>query len=584
MKPLDLLADTSKIERLLRNAPPASVREELQTLASSKLSGATGVALAYAGGALALREGRLTDAFAAFDQAAEDFAVAGEAEAAALTRCEAWLAAIRRGPRKVFGNAAEALETLAAEHSDSQVVQVVAKHYCGVALRYSGQAEATLRVLLDCFSQSEGLLVERAQVLNSLGTLYVVLGAYGAAQAVLEHAADLNHQTGDFVSEAISYGQLGSAALALGEQQAAREHLQKQEWFASQVGDSFGQSRALTLLGDLAIDMGRPDDALEFGQRARSIASSVTPPLGMWVAYATRTVGRAKLELDEPDALQQLEQARSQFQKMGNQLGEALVNWDLANRLARCEPPAETPVAQTERLAPWRHAAWSLATLGLTGRVAHLLHDLRELGVAPAALPQTATHYLDLTMAATAQSYPHLSSAREVELVYSEPDTLAAIATRRIEGQRNLGRLAALSLAAPGLYVAAIASAAIGQQQRAIPTARAAAALVGLLPGVALWAWSGEREPTEIARDLSSLRAACGEDSRAALQHFPDGRLLCAPFAGEVGARVEGIGCAEIVSLAIAAEPGTLRRGSNVPWSGEAEALAVMSGYECSEE
>jgi hypothetical protein len=267
---------------------------------------------------------------------------------------------------------------------------------------------------------------------------------------------------------------------------------------------------------------------------------------------------------------------------MGNQLGEALVNWDLANRQARCDPPADTAAARQERLAPWQHAAWSFATLGLTGRVAQLLRDLRELGVASGPTLQTGTHLLDLTMAATAQNYPHLSSAREVELVYSEPDTLASIATRRIEGQRNLGRIAALSLAPPGLYVAAIASSAIGQQERAIPTARAAAALLGLLPGVALWAWSGDREVTEIARDLSSLRAACGEDTRAALQHFPEGRITCAPFAGELGATVEEVDCAELVMAAIAAGAGTLKRGSDVPWSNETEALAVMSGYDCS--
>ena len=49
------------------------------------------------------------------------------------------------------------------------------------------QAE-TLRVLLDALAASDGLGSTRAQVLNSLGTLYVVLGAYGAATAVLEQS------------------------------------------------------------------------------------------------------------------------------------------------------------------------------------------------------------------------------------------------------------------------------------------------------------------------------------------------------------------------------------------------------------
>ena len=37
-----------------------------------------------------------------------------------------------------------------------------------------------VRDALDAFAASDGLLAERAQVLNSLGTLYVVLGASGS--------------------------------------------------------------------------------------------------------------------------------------------------------------------------------------------------------------------------------------------------------------------------------------------------------------------------------------------------------------------------------------------------------------------
>ncbi|MBW2455997.1 MAG: tetratricopeptide repeat protein [Deltaproteobacteria bacterium] len=579
MKPLDPLSraasgavdGSSPIERLLREAPPDEVRGELERLDGLELAGAAGASRAYAHGALALREGRLDEAYEAFDRSALALEEGGEPEAAALARCEAWLTVIRRGPRKVFADAIEGLEAIAAAQADSQLVQVVAAHYRGTALRYSGRAEATLGVLLDAFRVSDGLFSERAQVLNSLGTLYVVLGAYGAARSVLEHAAELNHQIGDRVSEAISYGQLGSAALALGELPEARRFLQKQEWFASRVGDAFGQSRALVLLGDLAIDLGRPDDAVDLAEQARTLAGSVTPPLNMWIAYATRTIGRAKMDLGDADALAALEAARERFRKIGNQLGEALVTWDLARHGAG--RPDDGQRSSPDR--DWYRSAWAFASLGLTARVAQVLTDLR-------ALTQDSGEALalDLAIAAAGQSYAHLSASHEVELVFTEADTLAAIATRRIAGQRNLGRIAAQCVAGAGLYLAAIAAGAIGTGIRMEPKQRCEAALLGQLPGLALWAWDASAcSLSEVARDLSSVRVSLGDDTRVTLGHYPEGRVRATPFAGELGAELSGADLGPLMSKALADPPATLRRLAGCPWDGEAEALARMSGY-----
>jgi tetratricopeptide (TPR) repeat protein len=574
MRPLDPLVGKPSVEELLRIAPPDEVRAELIRLAGLGLEGGARAALAYAQGALALREGRLDEACRALDQSVDELARHADPEAAALARCEAWLAKIRRGPRIVYADAAAGLEEIAAQNPTSRIVQVVSLHYRGTALRYAGQPEATLRVLLDAFARSDGLLGERAQVLNSLGTLYVVLGAYGAAHAVLEHAAELNHQTGDKVGEAISYGQLGSAALAMGELDAARRHLQRQEWLASRLGDTFGQSRALTLLADLAIDMGRPDDALKLGEHARTVASSVQPPLGMWVAYSSRTIARAKLELGDTGALEELEAARERFRKIGNQLGEAMVEWDLARQEARSAQPG---AADTKVMEHWVRTTSAFATLGLTARVAQVLGDLRL-----AAPSEDAKRSLELAIGAVSQVYPHLCSAQEVELVYNEPDILSVIATRRIEGQRNLGRLAALTLAPAGLHIAVIASAGIGTPEPALPSRRACAALVGQVPGLATWVWSKNCAATEIARDLSSLRAASGEAARAAVGFFPQARIAAAPFAGELGARLDGADLSVLTRTAVNAEPATLWRDPALAWDNEAEALTRLAGYAAS--
>jgi tetratricopeptide (TPR) repeat protein len=389
---------------------------------------------------------------------------------------------------------------------------------------------------------------------------------------VLEHAAELNHQIGDRVSEAISYGQLGSSALARGELEQAKTHLQRQEWFASRVGDSFGQARALVLLADLAIDLGRYDDAIDLATQARTIAGQVTPPLTMWVAYATRSIGRALLELEDPGADAELQHARDHFERMGNQLGEALVSWDMARRGARRGGDEQALRAVKEA---WRTSAWSFATLGLTGRVTQVLADARAH-----TEDEDEAAALDRIVAASGQSYPHLGHAQEVELVLSRPDTVSAIATRRIAGQRNLGRLAAQTLAPPGLLIAAVAAAAVGQGSRALPTPRSAATAIGQLPGVALWAWSPEVSAAEVARDLSALRVALGDDTRAALGWFAEAHIVSAPFAGELGAELEAADLSALIAHALTDPPSSLRRLDGVTWDNEAEALARMSGFE----
>jgi len=565
MRPLEPLAASSAIARLLKGAPANEVRTEVARLGERTLHGAEAAALAFARGALALREGALDAAHTDLTAAAATFEELGQAQARSLSLCEAWLAAIRRGPRAIYAEAIAALDALAVEARGDALVEVVALHYRGTAQRFSGDAIATQRTLLDAFARSEPFLEERAQILNSLGTLYVVLGAFGAAHAMLEHAAELHHQTGDAVGEAIAYGQLGSAALARGELERSRRYLQKQEWFAAKVGDAFGRARALTFLADLALELGRPDDAVTLAETARSVAESVTPPLGIWVAYATRALGRARVELGEPGARADLLRATELFAKIGNLLGDALARWDLAHLAAR-EGGPDAPTAS------WFSAAWAFGSLGLTLRVAQLLRDQRRLS----ASGPTAPHEV---VAAVAQGFSHLGVTQELELVYGEAEVLASIAARRTAGQRNLGRLGALAIAAPGLHVAAIAAEAIGHGRSAIPGERAAAALIGAFPGAAVVAWPLSTSVGEVARDLAALRVAFGEDARAVLASAPGARVTGVPFAGEATAELAGVSVAPLVSEALSLVAAELAVRPDVGWSPEAEALALMAGY-----
>ena len=574
MRPLEPLAALSPIARLLRSAPAAAVVAELDRLAVIPLEPLPAASLAFARGALRLREGALVQARDELDAASTALLAAGEIEAGLLARCEALLAAIRRGPRAAYAGAVSSLDAilLQAETKGIPRVAVVALHYRGTAERLSGDALATQRTLLDAFHRSEPhndaapLLDERAQILNSLGTLYVVLGAYGAAQALLEHAAELACRLGDAVGEAIAHGQLGSAALALGDLDRARRHLQKQEWLASRSGDVFGRTRALTFLADVALDAGKPDEAAELAELALKSAASVEPPLALWAAYATRALGRARMEVGDTAAARvRLEAARIGFTTFGNPLGQALVDWDLA-RLVFEEARA---VGHEITATPdWFAPAWALGSLGLGARVAKLLADRRRSG-----------GVVDLALAAAAQAAPHLAVAQEIELIYGDPTALAAIASRRNAAQRNLGRLAALTLAPKGLLLAAIASDAIGGAHRALPPERSAGAALLEIPGASIWGFPIAASIEEVGRDLAALRAALGPDTRAVLVARPEAHVVAPPFPGELGASLEGVDAASLIASARALDAGILDIAPGVAWSPDAEARARMAGF-----
>jgi hypothetical protein len=575
MRPLEPLEPMSPIARLLRGAPAVEVRAELSRLDALALDRSGAAARTHAHGALALRDGALDRARACFLDAADAFARAGEIEAAALARCEAWLAAIRRGPRAIYAEAGAALDAIAREHAGRGLVEVVALHYRGTAERFDADALATQRTLLEALAKSGPYLPERAQILTSLGTLYVVLGAFGAAEAMLEHAAELHHQHGDAVGEAIAFGQLGSAALGRGEPERARRPLQRQEWLASRVGDAFGQARALVFLADVALGLGRPDDALAMATEARAVAERVTPSLTIWIAYAARARGRAMIELDDTSAEGELRAAADGFAAIGNELGAALVRWDLAHLAARRAEPAGGPDASEEG---FRSAAWALGSLGLPARVAELLSDRRALAATPRALEET--------LATAAQGTPHLVVAQELRLAYEAPDELAAIAERRGAAQRNLARLAALTLAPRGLVVAAIAASAIGRAatahelvRGALPPLRAAAAAIAELPGLVVWVWASDTPAEAVARDLAAARARLGEDTRAAVEPAHDGRVVSPPFSGEVGANVEAVPVLAIAARAMALAPAALAVARTLVWSADAAGLAALAGY-----
>ncbi|AUX44888.1 hypothetical protein SOCE26_063580 [Sorangium cellulosum] len=602
MLPLEPLDGVSPLSRLLRSALSAEVRAEIERVEAlagggprdpeaapgAPFSGGplVAAALGFARGALALREGALDAAALHLDGAAAAYGREGAAEARDLARCEAALARLRQGARSTCAGAIAELDAIAAGGDPGRRAAVVAMHYRGTAERLLGDAAAAQRTLLSALRRSEPFLGERAQILNSLGTLYVALGAHGAAEALLEHAAELHRRRGDAVGEAIACGQLGAAALGLGALERARAPLQRQEWLSARLGDAFGRARALTFLSELALELGRADDALALATSAREVAERAAPPLRIWIAYATRAIGRARRDLGDPGAAAALGEAGALFGELGNPLGAALAAWDRASveALAAWEGGAVGAPAGTEAAAGgWFSAAWALGSLGLPARVAQLLgerRDIEEATLGPEAdRPSPAREAAERALAAAAQTAPHLAVQREVELVYDRPDDLAAIAARRTAAQRNLGRLAALTLAPPGLVVAAIASPRLGARGLALPRERASAACVADLPGLAVWIWPAAAPPAAIFCDLDDLREVLGEAPRATFALAPLGRVLCPPLAGDVGAEMEAVEVGALLAQAAALGPGEVRIDARLGWPEEVGAGVEGLGF-----
>ncbi|MBK8257567.1 MAG: tetratricopeptide repeat protein [Polyangiaceae bacterium] len=543
MLPFEPIATRSPIERLLLSARAADVSAEIERIeALGDLTKAERASFVYTRGAFSLREGSLGPAQSDFEESAALFGELGDAEAQGFCRAEGLLAKMRKGPRQAFGEAAAALLEL-AETTPSDRVRVVATHYRGAALRLLGDAQGTQRTLLDALAKADVYTHERPKILSSLGTLYVVLGAYGAAEALLEHAVELQHQRGDVVGEAIACGQLGAAALGLGDLVKARTWLQRQEWLTSQVGDAFGRARALTFLADVALDLGKPDDALELASLAIDVARTTKPPLAIWLAYATRAKGRALADLRDATAEAALRDARERFTQIGNILGLALTEWDLV-RLG----PSDTRAA-AEASAPgltWNGPAWALASLGLSARVASLLRDHAEHAEAGEVESSGVHSAADAEEAffAVAQAAPHLGVPREIDLVYEAPNVLGDVSNRRTAGQRNLARLGALTLAAPGLLIARAAwKGAV--RTRPLPPERAACASIGGMPGAVAWAWPLSTPDADVERDVAALRSQLegqgASNVTVTLEKQPKARIVCPPFAGEVSATLDGL-------------------------------------------
>jgi len=549
VKPLEPLGPPLDLGALLVSGKAADVEAALARAESAVSPGALhDAALGYARAAWALKEGRLEIARVGFEDADAAFSALGETEAAELARVEAAIARVRRGRRESALEARTLVEPLSTAGSSDEV-RARATIALGTAYRVLGDASHAQTAFAKAVELTHDLPEVRSAALNSLGTLCVSLGAFGAAETLCEHAAELCRLRKDAIGEAIAMGQLGAAALGRGDLVGARKFLSRQEWLSSQVGDAFGRTRALVWLGEVALEAGRADDALDLATRALASANAVTPPLSTFVAYAERVLGRARLALGDASGKADIGRACDTFAAQKLPLGEALS----ARDLALAQQPIDRPAAL--------RALAMLAGLGLPERVAEVLPLLD----APA----------ELELAVAAPSGRRLEPL-EARLVYEQPAALANVAQERSASRKNLSRLTVLALRPSGLWVGALVLPSSVLPAALLDDTTIACAAIGGFDGLLVVAWDAGATSELITQNLASMRDRAGAPLQVALALAPEARLVNPGFGGGLLPTLAGVHVWPLAEAARSAGAG----GATIPGTGEPEAAlrAALTG------
>jgi tetratricopeptide (TPR) repeat protein len=571
VKPLDPLNEVGDLELLLASGAIPLVRAELVRLEDSTLDDRGVVALLYARGELALRAGSFEEAHGFLGHAADGYRDLGEREAEDLTRIEAHIAVAKRGPRAASLEAAAELARLSTAVS-SERAGVAAELARGIAQRAAGDLAGARAAWSAALSKGEGMPDLRMRVANELGGLYLSTGAAGAARSLFSRAAELARRLDHAVIELCAQQGLAQAATLRGELTVARRHLLRAESIAERLDDRPARVAALCELSELASLWERHGDALELARKALSLTEDADATTERPRAWASRALARAMMELGDAEAEGHVAHARSAFEKLGDRLGESLTRWDAAALGERSRTPGGDD--------GWFEPAWTLATMGEARRVLELLADRRESsGGAAAPEPE------DVARLALAERFPSLVEEIEVELLSERPERLVPLSLERADAHRNAARLSVLSTGRRGLMLAAVVSPVIGVKRHAYPAATAAAVLVGQLPGVCVWAWRPPHHGSVVARDLSALRAALGNQTRAVVGRFVQARVSSPGFGAGAGAQVEGADVPALVAAALAASPAALvlwhetGGAGSLDWDAECDVVAKMAGF-----
>ncbi len=544
MKPLEPLAPTSTIAALLSSGTAEAIEAELAAI-DARLGASDPrperelelAALTYARAAFALREGRIETAREGFEEASRQFLARGEVEPEQVCRLDGATARARRGRRDAALEAEAIAAPLETEGATIEV-RVRATIVRGTAFRVLGDVAHAQACFARAIVASREVPEVRSMALNSLGTLCVALGAFGAADTLCEHAAELCRVRKDTVGEAIAMGQLGAAAVGRGDLDKARKYLSRQEWLSAQIGDAFGRTRSLVWLAEAALEAGRADDAALLARRALESAHTVSPPLSTFAAYAERALGRARLAMGEARGRENIETARATFASQRLPLGEALSSRDLAL--------AQAPVDRPQALA----ALGSLAGLGLPERIAEALPALGASAELELAIATASGRRLD---------------PLEARLVYERPEVLASVAEDRSGARKNLARLAVLCLSDAGLWVAAAAVPSSESIAHLVDETQLACASIGGFAGLVLLAWPLVSSPSAVASDLERIHARASGPARFALERVEAARVTSPGFGAGLSATVEAYDPWPLAALAREAEPSTVRAAGELP-------------------
>jgi len=134
-----------------------------------------------------------------------------------------------------------------------------------------------------------------ANVLGSLGNVYLAWGQYAKAVEFYEKSLEISKRVGDVRGEGQTLGNLGVVYLAWGQYAKAVEFYEKSLEIAKRVGDVKAEVNALNNLGTVYSTQGQYSEALTNFQKGLEIFKRIGVPAGL----ATNNIGNLYLDMGE---------------------------------------------------------------------------------------------------------------------------------------------------------------------------------------------------------------------------------------------------------------------------------------------
>lgn len=203
--------------------------------------------------------------------------------------------------------------------------------------------------LLAELPHDEELVRDKADLHNTLGTIYVEQGNYSLAAKAYRRSTDLRQQTGDLPGLASCYNNLAYSCWGQGDLRGASEYLQRSLEISHEIGNNNALGFVYNNLGAVSYTLGDVEQALDYYHTALSLRQRIGDSYGVAQTYSN--MGEALVSQQRYDeARQYLEQSAAVFETIQSENELAEVCWLLAKiDLARKNATSALDLARNAR-------------------------------------------------------------------------------------------------------------------------------------------------------------------------------------------------------------------------------------------